>query len=180
MGYIEVLSPIKEGRVVVFDLETSGFGVEDSIIEIGAVELVDGVRTGIVFQSYARALGPINPYAFEAHGLSEEFLLHHQYIENVLNNFMKWVGSSPLVAHNARFDIRMLCQEVRRWGLGLNSNKVFCTLRYHRLKFPGKPSSLDDIASYFHIDQVIERRTHGALVDAEICARIYQKFLDTL
>jgi hypothetical protein len=27
---------------------------------------------------------------------------------------------------------------------------------------------------------VRSRRTHGALVDAEICARVYQKFLDAL
>lgn len=96
------------GRVVVFDLETSGFSAEDrylqqyffsllsnlcSIIEIGAVELIDGERTGSVFQSYAKALGPINPYAFAAHELSEEFLSHHPSIEKVCTNFVKWYAS---------------------------------------------------------------------------------------
>ena len=32
-------------RVVVFDVETTGFAQDDVIVEIGAVELVDGVRT---------------------------------------------------------------------------------------------------------------------------------------
>lgn len=178
--YTDVLLPIEEGRVVIFDLETSGFGADDSIIEIGAVELIDGQRTGIVFQSYAKAMGSINPYAFKAHGLSEEVLSYHQSIEIVLTNFMRWVGHSPLVAHNSRFDMRMLCQELRRWDIPMHGNKVFCTLRYYRAKYPGMAYSLDDLASHFRIDQIIERRTHGALVDAEICARVYQKFLDAL
>jgi hypothetical protein len=131
-------------------------------------------------------MGSVNPYAFKAHGLSEEFLSHHQSIEIVLANFMRWVGSAPLVAHNSRFDMRMLCQELRRWDLPLNDNKVsnpwspvpptrvsslkewvcacvwwatqiFCTLRYYRAKYPGMPYSLDDLANRFHIDQIIER-----------------------
>ena len=33
------LEPLKYDRVVVFDTETSGFGSEDEILEIGAVEM---------------------------------------------------------------------------------------------------------------------------------------------
>jgi DNA polymerase III epsilon subunit-like protein len=96
----------------------------------------------------------------------------------------------------------------------VRDRKVFCTLRYYRAKYPGMAYSLDDLASHFRIDQIIERyvrplwcsgvrlfalpasfsfsfsffslfgwrprRTHGALVDAEICARVYQQFLDAL
>jgi len=69
MQYSEVFSPTMEGRVIVFDLETSGFSSEDryrqvlsqfcpfslptSVIEIGGIELINGQRTGIVFQRYA-------------------------------------------------------------------------------------------------------------------------------
>jgi hypothetical protein len=35
--------------------------------------------------------------------------------------------------------------------------KVFCTLRYYRAKYPGMAYSLDDLASHFRIDQIIER-----------------------
>jgi hypothetical protein len=31
VSYIDVLTPIEHGRVVIFDLETSGFGVEDRL-----------------------------------------------------------------------------------------------------------------------------------------------------
>lgn len=81
--------------------------------------------------------------------LSLDFLAHHQPIKTVLSSFMKWLGDSPLIAHNMRFslgpfpvsrwllvtedpslrfDIRMLCQELRRWDLPLKNNKV-CSSR---------------------------------------------------
>lgn len=50
----EVFEPPQQGRVICFDLETTGFSREDGIIEIGAVELIDGYRTGVLFQSYAK------------------------------------------------------------------------------------------------------------------------------
>ena len=43
-----------DGRAICFDFETTGFGFEDEIVEIGAVEVVDGLRTGVIFQSYMR------------------------------------------------------------------------------------------------------------------------------
>jgi len=48
--YIDVENPLEiaSGRVIAFDVETSGFSNSDCIIEIGAVELIDGVRTGIL------------------------------------------------------------------------------------------------------------------------------------
>ncbi len=45
-----------------------------SIIEIGAIELVNGQRTGILFQSYANTTANIHYLAYEAHGISNEFL----------------------------------------------------------------------------------------------------------
>jgi DNA polymerase III epsilon subunit-like protein len=52
--YVLVPEPIRSGRVVVFDVETTGFSITDSIVELGAVELIDCVRTGLLFQSYAQ------------------------------------------------------------------------------------------------------------------------------
>jgi DNA polymerase III epsilon subunit-like protein len=53
--YILLSEPLRSGRIIVFDLETTGFSSQtDSIIEIGAVEVIDCVRTGLLFQSYAQ------------------------------------------------------------------------------------------------------------------------------
>jgi len=46
--YVDVFDPLEiaSGRVIAFDVETTGFARYDGIVEIGAVELIDGVRTG--------------------------------------------------------------------------------------------------------------------------------------
>lgn len=44
-------------------------------MEIGAVELIDNQRTGIIFQSFCNnSEFKIHPLAFEAHGISDKFL----------------------------------------------------------------------------------------------------------
>lgn len=42
------------GRSICFDVETTGFARSDGCIEIGAVEMIDGFRTGVLFQSYIK------------------------------------------------------------------------------------------------------------------------------
>jgi hypothetical protein len=46
--YVDVDDPkeLAQGRVIAFDLETTGFSGKDDIIEIGAVEIINGFRTG--------------------------------------------------------------------------------------------------------------------------------------
>jgi hypothetical protein len=48
------IEDIVHGRIICFDLETTGFSNDDCILEIGAVELIDGYRTGVIFQSFAQ------------------------------------------------------------------------------------------------------------------------------
>ncbi|KAH3767995.1 DNA polymerase III, epsilon subunit [Pelomyxa schiedti] len=165
-----------EGRVVCFDLETTGFGANDCIIEIGAVELIDGVRTGLIFQSYAQPTCPIHPMAFEAHNLSEKFLMTAPPLQIPLASFISWIGDSPLVAHNARFDTRMLVQQLNKYNYTLPaSNNFFCTMQYFRRHNPGLPYSLDNVASFYGVDRGFNRIVHGALLDAEILAAVFSR-----
>jgi len=167
-------SPITSGRVIVLDVESTGFGRSDCLVEIGAVELIDGVRTGCIFQSYIRPDCRVHPMAYNAHRLSNKALEDAPPAKYVLASFMNWIGGSPLVGHNIRFDARMLAQELERLKFTDVSNTVFCTLQYFRHLYPGKPYSLDSISSYLGISQIFRRKTHGALLDAEITARVYQ------
>lgn len=107
--YRDIMNPsdMNLDRVICFDVESTGFGSTDGIIEIGAVEYILGQRTGALFQSYVKPLTPINPHAAEVHGLTNVMLASAPSAQIVIPSFLSWVGSSPLVAHNARFDMRM-------------------------------------------------------------------------
>ncbi|GAM28380.1 hypothetical protein SAMD00019534_115560 [Acytostelium subglobosum LB1] len=173
-GFTEVEEPPVESRVVCFDLETSGFGPEDSIIEIGAVELINGCRTGLTFQSYAKPKNVIHPAAQEIHRLSSFLLQSSPPIEYVLASFLDFVGDSPLVAHNLAFDRRMLIQEMMRCKIPVKAEqKCFCTMRYFRRMYRETNYSLDSVSQRLNINKLLLRRTHGALVDSEILAIVY-------
>lgn len=171
----------RAGRVVCFDLETTGLGRADEIVEVGAVELVDGVRTGALFHSYARPQHSIHPTAAATHGLTVEALKDEPPPAFVVASFLDWVGTSALVAHNATFDIRMLTQAVRAAGLegSFKASGVYCTMRHYRAIFPGSPSTLNDLAAALKVGDRYQRARvlHGALVDAELLAACYQKLI---
>jgi len=173
-GWVELSDPPRKGRMICFDLETTGFSKEDSIIEIAAVELIDGFRSGVLFQSYAKPRKWIHPMAFAAHQISDKMLQHAPPIQIALISFLEWVGTSPLVAHNLAFDLRMLRQEMERLGFVMqNAHEVFCTMKYFRRLFPSRQYSLDAVSITFGVNQVVHRKLHGALVDSEILAQIY-------
>eukprot|EP00026_Physarum_polycephalum_P012937 Phypoly_transcript_13288.p1 GENE.Phypoly_transcript_13288~~Phypoly_transcript_13288.p1 ORF type:complete len:272 (+),score=41.05 Phypoly_transcript_13288:225-1040(+) len=175
--WIELEYPVHKGRVICFDLETTGFGNEDSIIEVGAVELIDGYRTGSLFQSYAKPRGKIHPMAQAAHEITESMLHNAPPIQIVMASFLDWIGTSPLVAHNLSFDLRMLNQELDRLDMGhfVTHHPAFCSLRYWRKLFPQRSGTLDDLSASFGVSRIIRRFTHGALVDSEVLAQCYAK-----
>ena len=172
----------KSGRVVCFDLETTGFTSEDDIVEIGAVEVVDGMRTGAVFHSYARPHHKFHFGATAVHGLTEELLKDEPPPEFVVSSFLDWVGNSVLVAHNALFDIRMLSQAVRNYGLEelFHVSGAYCSMRYFRKLFPGLQSGLDEMGTFLKVNDRYQRARdlHGALIDAELLAACYIKLID--
>lgn len=45
----------------------------------------------------------IHPKAQEVHGMSYSKLSKSPDVQTVLPSFMAWVGSSPLIAHNAKY-----------------------------------------------------------------------------
>src|SRR5688572_21394627 len=79
---------------------------------------------GVMFQSYICPKVEVNHFASSVHGLTNVALETAPPVELILPSFLNWVGSSPLIAHNARFDMRMLTQVyillIRSSGFGDN------------------------------------------------------------
>jgi len=173
------LEDVLHGRVICFDLETTGFSLEDCIIEIGAVEMIDGFRTGALFQSYVNTPRKIHPKATKVHGLTNEKLSTAPPIAFVLTSFLSWVGESPLVAHQASFDMRMLAYELQRLNLveKLADREVFCTMRYYQRTYPSRSATLSDVVAHLGVKGVDYQTSHTALADAEALSKIFIELL---
>ena len=118
----------RHGRVVVFDTETTGCTTYDEICQIAAAEYVHGARS----RTFARYICPtceMNPFAEMVHGLSLDFLHEHGLEpEEAMRQFFEFVGDDVLlVAHNATFDMRMVRQECRKFGLAFAPRGVETT-----------------------------------------------------
>ena len=162
-------------REIVFDTETTGImpGDGNRIVEIGALEMIGRVVTGRTYHTYIDPCRQMPKDAEAVHGLSTAFLTGQPIFEAVIDDFLEFIGDAPLVAHNAPFDMAFLNWELRRAGMKvLPDSRAICTLELSRAKHPGAKHTLDALCTRYDID-LSGRTKHGALIDAELLARVY-------
>jgi DNA polymerase-3 subunit epsilon len=166
-------------REVVMDTETTGLDPKDGhkIVEIGAVELLNHLPTGKTFHSYLNPQRPVPKEAFDVHGLNNSFLKDKPLFKNVAVELLDFIEDSPLVIHNAKFDMKFLNAELVSVGLAtLSLERALDTLAMARQKFPGSPASLDALCRRFGVNS-LKREKHGALLDSEILAEVYLELI---
>ena len=166
-------------REIVFDTETTGFYYDkgDRLVEIGAVELVNHVPTGVTYHQYINPEREMPEDAFKIHGLSTEFLKDFPTFAEVADDWIEFVGDATLVAHNAKFDINFVNYELDQLGKpGYTWDRVVDTLEIAKLLYPGARNNLDALCKRFNIDNTA-RTLHGALLDAQLLAEVYLELL---
>ena len=162
-------------REVVLDTETTGLSPKngDRLVEIGCLELKNHVPTGEVFHCYINPERDVPAEAEAVHGLTTEFLADKPVFSEVALPFIEFVGSSPLVIHNASFDLGFINSELETLGkCNIPNSQAIDTLSLARSRYPGAPASLDALCRRFSIDNSC-RTKHGALLDAELLAEVY-------
>ncbi len=164
-------------REVILDTETTGLDPAggDRIVEIAAVEVINGSVTNNNFHIYINPERDMPDSAFKVHGLSSEFLIDKPVFGTVVNEFLKFIAKDPIVAHNAEFDLKFINSELARVALPpLDNDRVIDTLALARRKHPGASNSLDALCARYGIDRS-RRVKHGALIDSEILAEVYME-----
>lgn len=166
-------------REIVLDTETTGLSPTSGhrIIEIGCVELVNHMPSGLEYQTYINPERDIPEEARRVHGLSSEFLRQHPVFANVVEPFLEFIADAPLVIHNAEFDLGFLNAELSRLDLPpLEPARATDTVRLARRRFPGAPANLDALCRKFEIDRST-RTQHGALFDARLLSAVYLELI---
>jgi DNA polymerase-3 subunit epsilon len=161
-------------REIVLDTETTGLDPGDGhrVIEIGCVELIDQLPTGVTFQCYLNPERPVTD-SEQVHGISDAFLQDKPLFGHVVEEFLEFMGDSPLVIHNASFDLKFLNAELHRVGRPpIAYGRAIDTIEIAKTKIPGARYSLDELCRRFAIDLSV-RQKHGALLDAQLTAKVY-------
>ena len=167
-------------REIVLDTETTGLDPKggDRIVEIGCIELINHVPTGQTFQRYVNPERDVPQAAVAVHGLSREFLAAHPVFAAIAGDFLAFIEDSPLVIHNAAFDLGFVNAELARVERApLDAARATDTVQLARRKIPpGASASLDALCARFGID-ASERAIHGALKDAMLLAEVYLELI---
>lgn len=162
-------------REIVLDTETTGLDptTGDRVVEIGCVELHNHIATGETYHVYINPERDMPVEAERVHGLSEDFLSDKPVFADIAEDFLAFIGSSPVIAHNARFDMGFLNAELIRAGYPeIPQERSIDTVPLARRKFPGAQVNLDALCRRFNID-LSARVKHGALLDSELLAEVY-------
>lgn len=162
-------------REIVFDTETTGFEPSEGhrLVEIGALELMNHMPTGNTFHKYINPEREIPEDAIRVHGITNERVADCPLFADIADDWIAFVGHSPMIAHNASFDMRFINAELGWIERPLYPAEQFIdTLAMARKKFPGSPVSLDALCRRFSIDNS-SRSFHGALLDSELLAEVY-------
>lgn len=160
-----------KGRYVVLDLETTGLDYKlDRILEIGAVRLIDGQVAG-EFQALVDPEIPMRAENVAFHGITPELVAGAPRLAEVLPDFMEFLGSDPVVAHNALFDMNFLTHHALL-TLGVEvTNAAVDTHEMAREVFPReKALSLERLMELF---EAPPRPLHRALEDARALAEVF-------
>ncbi|HEX4742185.1 MAG TPA: DNA polymerase III subunit epsilon [Caulobacteraceae bacterium] len=164
-------------REIVLDTETTGLDPQEGhrLIEVACVELEDYVPTGRHFHCYVNPEREIDADAERVHGISLSFLADKPTFDHpeVVDALLEFVGDAPLIAHNAGFDRKFVNYELARLGrAALHEKRWVDSLAIAQTRFPGAANSLDALCRRFKVS-LAERDKHGALIDAQLLARVY-------
>jgi DNA polymerase-3 subunit alpha (Gram-positive type) len=159
----------------IIDLETTGGNHKyDKIIEVGLVKVVDLeivdelsflVKPEINIPDFIQKLTSITP----------DKLVDAPIIDDVIEDVLKFIENSILVAHNSSFDVPFLNSVLHRLGKPKLENRVLCTNLMSKYLIPNiLNSNLNYMSRIFGIDH---NKAHRALEDAMATSHLLIRFL---
>jgi len=162
---------------IVFDIETTGLSSQrDMITEIGAVK----VKSGKIIERYNTFVNPEMPIPqriVELTGITDEMVKDARKIDEVLPEFLSFIGDRLLIAHNANFDTSFIRRAAEKLKLDFSNPYLDTVAMSHYVNPDLAKHKLDSLAKYFDLGDF---NHHRACDDAEMLALIFFKMVEKL
>ena len=171
----EFLRTYNEEEIVVFDTETTGLNVfQDDIIEIAAIRIKGGEVVGEPLDLYIETDKPILPMLGDKE--NPMYAIYHEKMStgellspsDALQRFLAYVGTSPILGHNANYDYNILDNNLQRYckdTMQAHDIRCFDSLKLIRLLAPSLHSyKLESLLEAFHLAGV---NSHQAIDDVK-------------
>ncbi len=162
-------------KFVIVDLETTWLSpYKHSITEIAAV-LFDGKNIIDTFQTLVNPQRHIPTFITKLTGITNEMVEYSPTIENILPQFMSFLGDNIFVAHNISFDLWFLNYAHYNHFWSYLSNSMLCTRKLAKDLVPELPKrNLAILCEHFCITN---SRAHRALSDVHATTELLKNYL---
>ena len=154
---------------IVIDTETTGLSAQrDHIIEISALK----IKNGQIIENYTSLVNPgimIPKSSIKIHGITDDMVKDAPTIDQVLPEFLDFIGNQPLIGHNLSFDLRFINSYLDK---NINHN-LADTMLIARRKLSFLPNhKLITLIEYFKLG---ENQEHRSLSDCIYTYKVYEK-----
>lgn len=158
----------------ILDIETTGGKYnEEGITEI-AVYKFDGHKVIDQFISLVNPEIPIQPFVVGLTGINNEMLRNAPKFYEVAKRIVEITEGTIIVAHNAKFDYRILRTEFKRLGFEYERENL-CTVELSKKLIPGQQSySLGKLVRALGIPLTDRHRASG---DAQATVKLFKMLL---
>ena len=121
-------------RFVVLDVETTGLSPKsDRIVEIALIEFTEGA----ISKQFVSRFNPECPVgATEIHGITDADVINSPKFAEKSYEILDFINGRTIVAHNARFDLAFLRNELNFAGFDISWIPAFCTYEASHYYFP--------------------------------------------
>jgi len=169
MKIMKTLNSEVKMNFVTIDFETAKYSRE-SACAVGLVKFLDGKAVDTFYSLIRPPSLYIRPDFTGMHGLTVDDVKAAPTFVDLWDSAIKpFIGDFPLAAHNAQFDMSVLCAVLEWYELEIPSLPYFCTCDLARRTWPELEShSLPSLAENFGIHY----NAHNALDDAMTCGKL--------
>jgi DNA polymerase III epsilon subunit family exonuclease len=185
--------PDINNRIIVFDTETSGLShFHEQILELAAVEILNGKISGKQFHIFLKPIKPIKKEITDINHIKtddyenyfEEYFLEEK---NLIQSFLDFIGNDSIIfAHNMTFDFYFLNDELEKLGFQkLPPERFRCSMKvFNELMKTNFPElkvkkKLIDCCNYFNIKPYsLDGLFHNGLFDTIMTAKLICKLYE--
>ena len=154
---------------IVIDTETTGLSAQrDHIIEISALK----IKNGKIIENYTSLVNPgimIPKSSIKIHGITDDMVIDAPTIDQVLPEFIDFIGNQPLIGHNLSFDLRFINSYLDK---NINHDLVDTMLIARKKLGFLTNHKLITLIEYFELG---ESQEHRSLSDCIYTYKVYEK-----
>lgn len=165
--YGTLLQALDEGRLTVFDVESTGTSTStDEIVQLAAVTLNRDGQVTARFNRLVKPSGPVGE-SEKIHHISDERLkAEGEPPEKVFADFLAFTRNHILAGHNVSYDIHILMSQIRRLGMDpvetpawVDTLEIFrryyLELKNHKLEYLGEVFKVHHKSSHNAYDDIL-------------------------